>query len=84
MPGKRRVLNGQVVGTKMTKTVVVSVEATKQHRLYNKILRTSKKYLAHDEEEACQDGDLVRIEESRPLSRRKRWKVIEIVKRASS
>jgi small subunit ribosomal protein S17 len=84
MPGKRRVLNGQVVGTKMTKTVVVSVETTKRHRLYNKILRTSKKYLAHDQDEACQDGDLVRIEESRPLSRRKRWKVIEIVKRASS
>ena len=84
MPGKRRVLRGEVVGTKMAKTVVVSVETTKQHRLYNKILRTSKKYLAHDEDESCQDGDLVRIEESRPLSRRKRWKVIEIVRRASS
>ncbi len=84
MPGKRRVLSGQVVGTKMAKTVVVSVESTKQHRLYGKTLRSAKKYLAHDEDEACQDGDLVRIEESRPYSRRKRWKVIEIVKRASA
>lgn len=84
MPGKRKVLSGEVVGTKMAKTVVVSVETTKQHRLYNKILRTSKKYLAHDEDESCRDGDLVRIEESRPLSRRKRWKVIEIVRRAGS
>ena len=84
MPGKRRVLSGQVVGTKMAKTVVVSVETTKQHRLYNKIMRTNKKYLAHDEDESCRDGDLVRIEESRPLSRRKRWKVIEIVRRAGS
>lgn len=84
MPGNRRVLSGQVVGTKMAKTVVVSVETTKQHRLYNKIMRTNKKYLAHDEDESCRDGDLVRIEESRPLSRRKRWKVIEIVRRAGS
>ncbi len=84
MPGKRRVLNGRVVGTKMAKTVVVSVETTKQHRLYGKILRSTKKYLAHDEDESCRDGDLVRIEESRPLSRRKRWKVIEVVRRANA
>ncbi len=84
MAGKRKVLNGRVVGTKMAKTVVVNVETTSQHRLYNKIMRTHKKYLAHDEDESCQDGDLVRIEESRPLSRRKRWKVIEIVRRAGS
>ncbi len=84
MPGKRKVLDGRVVGTKMAKTVVVNVETTSQHRLYNKIMRTHKKYLAHDEDESCRDGDLVRIEESRPLSRRKRWKVIEIVRRAGS
>lgn len=84
MPGKRKVLDGQVVSTKMAKTVVVSVETTSQHRLYNKIVRSHKKYLAHDEDESCRDGDLVRIEESRPLSRRKRWKVVEIVRRASS
>ncbi len=84
MPGKRRVLSGEVVGTKMAKTVVVSVESTSQHRLYNKVVRRRTKYLAHDADEACRDGDVVRIEESRPLSRRKRWKVIEIVRRASS
>jgi len=84
MPGKRKVLDGRVVGTKMAKTVVVNVESTSRHRLYNKIMRTHKKYLAHDEDESCRDGDLVRIEESRPLSRRKRWKVIEIVRRAGS
>lgn len=58
MPGKRKVLDGRVVGTKMAKTVVVNVETTSQHRLYNKIMRTHKKYLAHDEDESCRDGDL--------------------------
>jgi small subunit ribosomal protein S17 len=84
MPGQRKVLSGRVVSTKMQKTVVVAVETAKQHRLYNKIIRTTKKYLAHDEEQACKGGDLVRIEESRPLSHRKRWKVVEIVRRAGA
>lgn len=79
----RKVLSGRVVSTKMQKTVVVSVERTWRHRLYSKVMRRAKKYLAHDEEGACQDGDWVRIEESRPLSRRKRWRVIEIVRHAS-
>lgn len=84
MPGQRKVLSGRVVSDKMQKTVVVAVETAKQHRLYNKIIRRTKKYMAHDEEESCREGDLVRIEESRPLSRRKRWRVIEIVKRAGA
>ena len=84
MPGQRKVLSGRVVSDKMQKTVVVEVETAKQHRLYNKIIRTSRKYLAHDEEQACKEGDLVRIEESRPLSHRKRWKVIEVVRRAGA
>jgi small subunit ribosomal protein S17 len=84
MPGERRVMNGRVVSTKMQKTVVVEVSTTKKHRLYGKIMRTAKRYLAHDEEQACRDGDLVRIEESRPLSRLKRWKVIEIVSRGDA
>jgi small subunit ribosomal protein S17 len=84
MPGQRKVLNGRVVSTKMQKTVVVEVEMTKKHSLYNKVLRTTKNYMAHDEEEACKEGDLVRIEESRPLSHRKRWKVIEVVKSVAS
>ena len=77
----RRVLSGVVVSDKMQKTVVVSVESTKRHMLYNKVLRTAKKYLAHDEEGVCKEGDMVRIEESRPLSHRKRWRVIEVIKR---
>jgi small subunit ribosomal protein S17 len=84
MPGQRKVLNGRVVSTKIQKTVVVEVEMTKKHSLYNKVLRTTKNYMAHDEEEACKEGDLVRIEESRPLSHRKRWKVIEVVKSVAS
>ena len=80
MPGQRKVMSGRVVSAKMQKTVVVEVESTKKHSLYNKVLRTTKNYMAHDEEGACKEGDLVRIEESRPLSRRKRWTVIEVVK----
>jgi small subunit ribosomal protein S17 len=73
------VLSGEVVGTKMAKTVVVSVETTKQHRLYNKIMRTSKKYLAHDPEGKYKVGDVVEIIESRPISKRKRFRVLRLV-----
>jgi small subunit ribosomal protein S17 len=78
----RKVLTGEVVSDKMQKTVVVSVMTTSRHPLYNKVLRRSKKYKAHDEQERCQEGDVVRIEESRPLSRTKRWQVVEIVRRS--
>jgi len=84
MPGSRKVMSGRVVSAKTPKTVVVEVETAKSHRRYNKIIRTTKRYMAHDEEGACHEGDLVRIEESRPLSRRKRWKVIEVVESASA
>jgi small subunit ribosomal protein S17 len=80
----RKVLSGRVVSDKMQKTVAVEVVTTRRHRLYGKVLRRSKKYMAHDEEEECGEGDWVRIEESRPLSRRKRWRVIELVRRARS
>jgi len=79
----RRLLDGTVVSTKMQKTVVVSVERSRQHPLYKKIVRTHKKYLAHDEDEICREGDVVRIRESRPLSRRKRWRVVEVLRRSS-
>jgi small subunit ribosomal protein S17 len=79
----RKVLSGVVVSDKMQKTVVVSVETAMRHPLYGKVIRKSKKYMAHDEQETCHEGDLVRIEESRPLSRKKRWKVVEVVRRAS-
>ena len=78
----RRILDGVVVSDKMDKTVVVNVERAQRHPLYGKVMRRATKYLAHDEEETCREGDLVRIEESRPLSRRKHWRVVEIVKRA--
>ncbi len=80
MPGSRKVMEGKVVSTKMQKTVVVEVERTTRHPVYNKVLRHRKKYLAHDETEECQEGNFVRIEETRPLSHRKRWRVIEIVR----
>ncbi|MBC7263593.1 MAG: 30S ribosomal protein S17 [Chloroflexi bacterium] len=82
MKSRRRTLTGRVVSDKMDKTVVVVVHSTKRHPLYGKVLRTSKRYKAHDEENACRIGDLVRIEESRPLSREKRWRVTEILERA--
>ncbi len=84
MPGSRKVLSGRVVSAKTPKTVVVAVETAKSHRLYNKIIRSTKKYMAHDEQGACKEGDLVRIEESRPLSHRKRWMVVEILRPAGA
>lgn len=72
---------GRVVSDKMDKTVVVAVDYLKPHPLYRKIIRRTKKFHAHDEENACKVGDMVRIEETRPLSRTKRWRVVEIVQR---
>jgi len=80
----RKTLDGVVVSDKMQKTVVVEVISSKRHPIYNKVIRRTTKYMAHDEEETCQVGDMVRIEESRPMSRRKRWKVIEVSRRARS
>lgn len=82
MRGQRRTLVGNVVSDKMDKTVVVEVERLARHPLYEKVLRLRKKYKAHDEDNACNIGDVVRIAESRPLSREKRWRVKEILKRA--
>lgn len=70
---------GRVVSDKMDKTVVVSVDSVRRHPLYHKRITRSKKFLAHDEQNACKPGDIVRIEETRPMSRRKRWIVREIV-----
>jgi len=81
-PTARKIMKvGRVVSDKMDKTVVVAVDYLKPHPLYRKIIRKTNKFHAHDEENTCKVGDLVRIEESRPLSRTKRWRVIEIVKR---
>lgn len=75
----RKVMEGVVVSNKMQKTVVVRVTRSSRHPLYGKVLRRTTKYMAHDEEGACKEGDVVRIEESRPISRLKRWCVIEVV-----
>jgi small subunit ribosomal protein S17 len=83
-PGKghRQVKVGRVVSNKMDKTAVVAVEATVTHRLYHRSMKRTKKFHAHDEENQCNVGDVVEIVSSRPLSRTKRWRVREIVKRA--
>ncbi|PJF44890.1 MAG: 30S ribosomal protein S17 [Phototrophicales bacterium] len=78
MPNNRRRLQGIVVSDKMQKTVVVRVETVKRHSLYGKVIRTYKKYLAHDESDSIREGSVVQIVESRPLSKRKRW-VVEAV-----
>ena len=75
---KRRLL-GTVISNKMDKTIVVEVDSAKMHPLYRKVIRTSKKYMAHDESNTCNIGDRVRIVESRPMSRRKRWALDEVV-----
>jgi small subunit ribosomal protein S17 len=78
---RRRRLTGRVTSNKMDKTAVVAVETIKQHPLYRKTIRTTQKYKAHDENNQAQIGDTVRIEESRPLSREKRWVIVEWLRR---
>jgi small subunit ribosomal protein S17 len=83
MRERRRHLIGVVTSDKMDKTVVVSVERRYRHPLYKKVVRETKKYMVHDEDNACRIGDTVNIVESRPHSRHKRWVVEEIVERAA-
>jgi small subunit ribosomal protein S17 len=80
MPNKRRRLTGHVVSNKMDKTAVVQVEHTFRHPLYGKVIRSNKRYMAHDEGNECEIGDVVIIVESQPLSKHKRWVVQEIVR----
>jgi small subunit ribosomal protein S17 len=79
-----RQLTGRVVSDKMDKTVTVLVERRVTHPLYGKIVTRSKKYHAHDESNECKEGDLVTIEECRPLSRTKNWRVAKLVERAKT
>jgi small subunit ribosomal protein S17 len=74
---------GQVVSTKMQKTIVVAVEMRKAHVKYKKIMRTTTKFYAHDEQSSARMGDVVRIRETRPLSKLKRWSLEEIVRRSA-
>ena len=80
MKGRRRRLVGKVTSNKMMKTVVVEVSTSQRHALYGKVVHKSARFKAHDEQ-GCQPGDRVRIVESRPLSREKRWAVEEILSR---
>jgi small subunit ribosomal protein S17 len=78
---RRKERVGRVIGTKMAKTVVVAVEWQQRHPIYNKAQKRSTKFYAHDGESECAIGDLVRIEETRPISRLKRWRVTNIIER---
>lgn len=78
----RKQKTGVVVSNKMDKTIAVSVERRLMHPLYGKFVKRSKKFIAHDEENTCNVGDRVRIMETRPLSKLKRWRLVEILERA--
>jgi small subunit ribosomal protein S17 len=81
MEGKRKTRVGYVINNRMDKTVVVAVETLKRYPLYHKTIKRDIKYKAHDEKSECGPGDLVRIIETRPLSRQKRWRVAEIIRK---
>jgi len=78
----RKVLVGKVVSDKMEKTIVVAIESYKKHNLYNKRMKSTKKFKAHDETNEANIGDTVKIMETRPVSKDKRWRLIEIVEKA--
>jgi small subunit ribosomal protein S17 len=81
--GQRKTKTGRVVSDKMDKTIVVSVERLARHRLYKRVIRLTTKFKAHDETNSAHVGDTVLIEESRPLSATKRWRLVSILQRAS-
>jgi len=83
MAGLRKYRTGTVTSNKMMKTVVVQVERLVKHARYKKYVRTRNRFKAHDERNACRVGDLVRIVETRPLSRDKRWAVVEVLRQAA-
>jgi small subunit ribosomal protein S17 len=79
--GRQKEFVGRVISNKMQKTVVVAVEKTRHHRLYKRAIRLTRKYYAHDESDSLQVGDQVRIVETRPLSKLKRWRVAEVMRK---
>jgi small subunit ribosomal protein S17 len=83
MQTRRQEKVGVVTSNKMQKTVVVTVVRQVTHPLYKRVVRRSKRFLAHDEKNECRVGDRVRIQETRPLSSRKRWRVVEILTKAA-
>ena len=80
--GLRKVRSGMVISDRMDKTVVVRVVDLKQHPMYKKVVRRSVKFTAHDEKNECGVGDRVRIMETRPISKNKRWRVVEVLEKA--
>lgn len=80
--GYRKTRIGTVVSNKMDKTIVVAIETKIKHKLYEKTIKRTTKFKAHDEENTCQKGDRVKVMETRPLSKDKRWRLVEIVARA--
>ena len=78
----RKVMIGTVVSNKMDKTVVVAVETSVSHKVYKKTVKRTYKLKAHDEENICQIGDKVKVMETRPLSKDKRWRVVEVIEKA--
>ena len=78
----RRIKLGRVASNKMDKTIVVVSETRVPHTVYKKVVRQSRRYKAHDEQNTCNIGDIVRIQECRPLSKDKRWRLLEVVERA--
>jgi len=78
----RKIMSGVVISNKMAKTIVVKVEYNILHPLYKKYIKRSKKFKAHDEKNECQIGDFVKIGSTRPLSKEKRWELLEIVTKA--
>jgi small subunit ribosomal protein S17 len=80
--GLRKVRVGKVTSDKMDKTVVVSIETSEKHPLYKKFVKRTYKLKAHDENNECKIGDIVKVMETRPLSKEKRWRVVEIIERA--
>jgi small subunit ribosomal protein S17 len=83
VPGPRKVVVGEVVSSKMQKTIVVEVVRKKAHPFYGRVVSKAKKFYAHDESNQARVGDMVRLEETRPLSKLKRWRLKEVVRRAA-
>ena len=75
----KKTMTGVVVSNKMDKTIVVKVERRFAHPVFKKVVKTTKKYKVHDEKNECVEGDFIRIQETRPLSKEKRWRLIDIV-----
>ena len=80
---RRNTKIGYVVSTKMDKTIVVKVDMRKAHPLYRRVIKRSKKFYAHDEQNSCRVGDVVRIVETRPMSKLKRWKLDEVIQKST-